>query len=130
MPQICHEHCPKEGGGLALLVIAIIIFIAVGGAVHAAAHEIEHTVEEIVTIGAIALGSGIAVAVLAYVGVKVARNTDFRAALADPVTRERERIARAPVAAIEAPKADPAAEAIMRQFLGAAEEGARREQAR
>lgn len=25
MPQICHEHCPGEGGGVALAVLAVVV---------------------------------------------------------------------------------------------------------
>lgn len=106
---ICHEHCPGGGGGVAVVVVLAVVLVA-AGAVHAEAHAIERTVEEIVTIGAIALASAIVLAVAGFAGMKLARSQEFRTALADPVARERARIAQAEVPAIEAPRRNLAGE--------------------
>jgi anaerobic C4-dicarboxylate transporter len=104
--QICHAHCPDEGGGLAVLAAVLAVaLILVAGAVHHEVHQLRHLADEAVTIGAIIIGSSLGLAILAVVGVKLARSEDFRRALADPVARERE-IARAAAPAIEAPRPD------------------------
>jgi hypothetical protein len=107
---ICHAHCPQGGGGggitLALIAGGIIALAAAG---KGAARSLESAVE----IAAITMGAtaGLAIAITVTVLVIRARR---RAALTAPVRRQIPAPARL---AIEA-HPDPAADAIMRQFLG------------
>ena len=69
MPQICHAHCPKGGGGgaLAALIAFIVIIAFIAKPAAAAAHAAERLAVEVAEYLAIGIG---AAAVLAVAGVR------------------------------------------------------------